>query len=888
MGRKKKEDNIVEDLTTPETIDFEIENSSENILKAEEHALKALSFIKENKKEEAKNEIDIAYSLDENNASIFLAKLYLKYHLKSFNDFAKKADNEIINSAFFKAAYELGDEALKEKLDEVVEEVEYKEVEIRLEDADVEQLLKHLRIQKQKGIDYTYTISLILSILYRSFRYIDKDYIDENYNKDNFIPVLKKMESSFQFYMDILYHFDDISDIKDIASQCVKDHKDILSYILIYLKKLIENTEDTEKLNEIKDFIEYSYLGHEADDLLKEISPKLKKKNKLSIKGLSVAFASFIIVLGVTGISVITAINASNAPVTYNGVTYAKNDNNGYTIIGYDFVDNNVVFENTINDLPVNALNSDIFTDSSITSVTNFPSAIKEIPENEFYSCDYLTSFIFYEEESSLLTSIGESAFKDCTSLTTITIPTLVEEIGDNAFLNTPYLVNINKLSDKDFDETKLGLTKRNLTIDFNGGTEYEYQTSFYSWDTLTLPSVDKSTFDFIGFSINDDIDFIKKEDDEEVVSFKASGYSSITLKATYETAKEILDKYGITYTLSEDKSYYEITNFTPNNLYSYSITLAYQINGIKVTKLNENVFQNNRNLKQINNFSHYIKEIPDNAFKGCSSLSSFIFSSFTSTLTRVGESAFEGCVSLKEFNLPSSVTEIGDNAFKNTTSLLNFSNTFDFKESEDNPYYDFERIGFNKRNYVIKNTNDEVIQEGIYYIPQEKLKIETEIKENQRPVIINNLKTDTYEVGEINKTFYLYDVSNQEKIDLTLNYENYYDETNYSFDIDTSRISSLFTLISPNSLKVDLYSSLISLKTNTKIRSSYSVKYEVVEGYTSSLIPSIEGSILTIYKNEESRITPAYLSLKAYLIGDISSEIMMESEIFTISINVF
>ena len=69
----------------------------------------------------------------------------------------------------------------------------------------------------------------------------------------------------------------------------------------------------------------------------------------------------------------------------------------------------------------------------SLTSVT-IPDSVTSIGDRAFYWCDSLTSITIPDS----VTSIGDSAFEDCYSLTSITIPGSVTSIGDDAFFGCP------------------------------------------------------------------------------------------------------------------------------------------------------------------------------------------------------------------------------------------------------------------------------------------------------------------------------------------------------------------------------------------------------------------------------------------------------------------
>ena len=902
MPEKEKENNIVENKLDGDLDKKDPKVDFKKRTQAKKLCDQVFKFIKSDNKEEANKLIDEAYALDENFADIFLAKLYLSYDVKTYNELRSKANEEIVNSPFFKAAYDLGDQKLKDKLNYVVEEVEYKRVELNLEGADIEQLLKHLRIQKQKHVDYTYTISLILTTLYKSFRYITKQFVDENLVKDNLIAILRKGEGNFQYYVDILYHFDDISDIKDIIGQIIKEHKALNTYLLLVLRKVIENSyNDKDKLIDIKSFLEFTYVNHEADDLINLINPHLKQNKELNKRALIVGTLCSTLVIAFIGIGIGAATNTRDAPVILNGVTYTKNNSNGYTITAYDFESNSLTLEDSIDGLPVNEINPTLFANSDIQYIYNFPDNIREIPDGCFESCDSLVEIEI--SSSSILSSIGGNAFKDCVYLTTLNIPQFVQYIGQDAFLNTPNLINLTKETHNEFDENYIGLTKRALEIDLDDGQildsegeEITLPTYFYSWDELEFVLPEKQNYDFVGFEINENPETtIAPEENSDTITIPTQGYYSLGLKAEYLTAERFVDAengYRVTYIALDDRAHYRLesveridSDFTTN-----SLILRHFIGGVPVDEMNPEAFSGSvkRSIAQIINFSTYIKEIPDDAFNGCVRLEEFIFSnSEPSQLVRIGNNAFRDCSSLTSIVLPSSVKEIGDEAFAETESLTQFSSSYDFFPNGDTTHQEAIRIGFTPRQYTYTIEDSETpTQTGTYFIPEEVLRIDFEPRPNMRGVLIDEID-GAVEVASSDKNSFIYfNVMGHESLDLHLYYEKYYSSDLYRSEIDLGTTNEV--QIGPNEeFVLNLETILYDRETRVRVPYEANVSYIVDENAVTSNVDyeiTNQGLVLRL-KEGSTPNTSGAIAIYSEIRGTYSNKAMITSDRVFISI---
>ena len=118
-------------------------------------------------------------------------------------------------------------------------------------------------------------------------------------------------------------------------------------------------------------------------------------------------------------------------------------------------------------------------------------------------------------------------------------------------------------------------------------------------------------------------------------------------------------------------------------------VTIPAQVNGIPVTGIKEQLFEDEFSLKKVTILAD-IKEIGKFTFYGCSNLKEVVFPEgletieltafggcsqleeivFPEGLKTIGQSAFTGCSSLKSIQIPLSVTEVRRCAFESCTAL--------------------------------------------------------------------------------------------------------------------------------------------------------------------------------------------------------------------------
>ena len=220
-------------------------------------------------------------------------------------------------------------------------------------------------------------------------------------------------------------------------------------------------------------------------------------------------------------------------------------------------------------------------------------------------------------DPAGLVTTIGDGAFMDCTSLTTITLPYFIARIGNSAFENCTALATFTTMD---------GADSKTAALRTIGDRAFFGNTSLNNVDVNTTKGVNT-----IGVSAF--------ENCEKLATINLSGVTKF-VEGVFRNAKALKSV-----TMSANASIY----------------------------VGQEAF---RNCVTLSDITARIAAVDDGAFRNCISLRAITFVS--SGIEYIGSNAFNGCVLIQKVSIPSSVVAIGDSAFdgcRGITSLTFESN---------------------------------------------------------------------------------------------------------------------------------------------------------------------------------------------------------------------
>ena len=277
---------------------------------------------------------------------------------------------------------------------------------------------------------------------------------------------------------------------------------------------------------------------------------------------------------------------------------------------------------------------------SGLTSVTINSNAI--LSKN--YSWDNNLKSIFGEQVKEYnignsVTSIGDRAFGNCSSLTSVTIPNSVTSIGKDAFYGCTSLPVIDNVR---YADTYLveAVDKTQSTYNIKAGTRFIGFSAFSDCSGLTSINIPNSVTSIGQSAFSGCSDLTSITIPDGVTNIGSSAFSGCS-GLTSVTIPESVTSIG-------SEAFAGCSGLTTINIPE------------GVTSIGWSAFYNCSSLTSTT-IPNSVTSIDDRAFSGCSGLTSVTIGN---SVTSIGSEAFAGCSDLTSLTIGSGVKTVGKDAF--------------------------------------------------------------------------------------------------------------------------------------------------------------------------------------------------------------------------------
>ena len=370
-------------------------------------------------------------------------------------------------------------------------------------------------------------------------------------------------------------------------------------------------------------------------------------------------------------------------------LSYSVNDGK-VTVEGFadGFFIPHLVIPETIEGMPVVAINgTTAFCKSNIESVV-FPTSLERIEWSQFAECSRLTSVSFAAEGN--LKIIGRYAFQNC-PLTCVSIPASVETIDDYAFKSNSSLTSVSfaaegklkkigsyafqycplthvvipssvqEIAGNAFYDCKI-LTSVSFAAEGNLKEIGSYAFQGTALTHIDIPASVENIYEkaFAGGLMLEDVTFNRAMDNTSLANYSPEMFDDdFKLKNIYVPWKSkqsytdlftnqadkikgfLTDNSGIVYEVNDDT--HELSCIGTSDERWTGFAPPTELENMPVTEIKEKAFKDNKNLTSM--------EIPQ-------------------TVKTVGAQAFAGCESLHNVKIKGNATTIAADAFKDTPDL--------------------------------------------------------------------------------------------------------------------------------------------------------------------------------------------------------------------------
>ena len=269
---------------------------------------------------------------------------------------------------------------------------------------------------------------------------------------------------------------------------------------------------------------------------------------------------------------------------------------------------------------------------------------------------------VSYNDVTYAVTRIGDSAFLDCSGLTTIAISDSVRFIGEAAFENCTVLTSITIPN----SVTSIGLY---AFEGCNGLTKTNYTGSVADWCKIDFYDASSNPVSYSHNLFINDVLVMKLSIPEYITvinNYAFHGCSNLTSVSIPNGVTSIGD-----FAFSDCSGLTSVS--IPNSVRSIGESAFYHCTSLAsitipngVTSIGKSAFSDCSGLTSVS-IPNSVRSIGKSAFSDCSGLTSV---SIPNGVTSIGESAFYRCTSLASITIPNGVTSIERETFQYCYSL--------------------------------------------------------------------------------------------------------------------------------------------------------------------------------------------------------------------------
>ncbi len=415
-----------------------------------------------------------------------------------------------------------------------------------------------------------------------------------------------------------------------------------------------------------------------------------------------VCMVGLFVFAGVSAVEVSAAAEWYDVPGVVGGQIEFDKNTGIITDADWDITIANI--PTTIDDVEVKLIGGSAFSGCVLLTTITIPDSVTTIGYFAFWGCSRLSTVTIGSSVTLIASGSGSSAFSSCTRLNSINISDLNPlyssldgvlynkeqteiisfPIGKSGHFNIPN--SVNKIGDYAF-QNSTSLTS--VTIPDSAITIGDY--SFKNCTSLTSAIIPNNVTSIGVGAFQECTNLSTVTIGSSVASIEWLAFNECTSLSTVTIPEGVVTVESNAFSDCSSLSTVTIPNSVTSiedNVFENCTNLSTVIIGDGVTSIGHSAFENCSSLTSIT-IPDGVTSIGYSAFENCSSLNTV---TIPDSITMIRSLAFRSCGSLNTITIPDSVTSIGNAAFSDCDSLVNINvSTF-------NPMYgSLEGVLYNK-----------------------------------------------------------------------------------------------------------------------------------------------------------------------------------------------